>query len=140
MILTCSTDGCTELVLERTAVRCRECRGTRRRDELEDAGTSPVVGVMLMLLVAMPTVLGIGMFLDSFERNLEVQREATERAAWCAEHPNREWPGEGECPDAGPRGFECEESPDGSYLVCWDPDEDPPTPFPWNASREVRGR
>lgn len=95
---------------------------------MDDKGTSPVVGILMIIAIAMPTVLALGMYLDSFEANLEAQRRASEKAAWCAEHPNQEWPGPGECPDPGPRGWDCvpgQTNADTLKCVPRDADADP---------------
>lgn len=97
-------------------------------DRIRDAATSPVVGVLLMLPVAVTLALSLMLYLDAYSANVDAKRAATEKAAWCSRHPDRVWPGEGECPSLGPRGYSCEPGRVyGDVLKCvpFGGDEDP---------------
>lgn len=105
----CSVEDCDRLVaLSRNAVRCDEHRDTDHRDELEDAGTSPVVGVLLMLPIAVSLALSVMLWAGAFEQAVDEQRKTAEVASWCSRHPDEEWPGERDCPSYGPRGWTCD--------------------------------
>lgn len=108
MMLECSADGCSNLVTHETAVRCGVCRGTSRRDELQDGGTSPVVGVLLMFPVVITLAVSVMLWAGAFEESVDAHRRAAEVASWCARNPDREHPGEMECPSYGPRGWSCD--------------------------------
>lgn len=73
-----------------------------------DDATSPVVGVLLLLPIAVSLALAVALWASAHETVLRSERQAAERAAWCTTYPDLEWPGAGECPPYGPRGWECE--------------------------------
>lgn len=98
------------------------------RDRIRDAATSPVVGVLLMLPVAVTLALSLMLYLDAYSANVDAKRRAAEKAAWCSRHPDRTWPGEGSCPSLGPRGYDCANArafPEVLKCVPVDGDEDP---------------
>lgn len=75
---------------------------TRRRDE----GVSAVLGGILMIALMMTLVPGAVMLRQAMSDEMAAQREAAERAAFCARHPGSKAMG---CPSVGPLpGYRCE--------------------------------
>lgn len=73
-----------------------------------DQAASNMVAMLLGLGIVVTLVGPMWMLTDSIMDAMNAQRQAADKASWCARHPDRPWPGEGECPDPGPRGWECE--------------------------------
>ena len=89
-------------------------RGTAEgRRRLEDA-VSSVLGAVLMLAVLMTLVPGMILLRGAISDEMDAQREAAERAAWCARNPAI---GPPTCDDDGPMpGYACTEVQAGAWL------------------------
>lgn len=97
-----------------------------------DEGVSAVLGALLMLAILMTLVPGLILMRDAIADEMEAQREAAERAAWCARNPSI---GPPTCEDAGPLpGYDCREVELHTWLCTREtPDptrDDPPLPPP----------
>lgn len=73
---------------------------------MRDDGATAVLGALLMMALMMSLVPSAMMLRTAIADEMQAQREAAERAAWCARHPEIKPP---TCPDTGPLpGYECE--------------------------------
>lgn len=90
-----------------------------------DQGMVPVMGILMLMPLIVVTVASAGLYLANVQDTLDAQADRAERAAWCAENPNQAWPGDGQCPEIEPRGYECEQLAEGEYLVCEAGEDEP---------------
>lgn len=98
----------------------REGRGADER------GVSAVLGSLLMLAVMMTLVPGMILLRGAIADEMAAQREAAQRAAWCARNPSI---GPPTCEAQGPLiGYECEEVGADAWLCT--PQEEGPVPEP----------
>lgn len=88
------------------------------RNATTDEAASNMVAMLLGLGIVVTLFGPMWMLTDSIMGAMQTQREAADKAAWCARHPDRTWPGEGECPSAGPRGWDCEPASYHDALKC----------------------
>lgn len=97
---------------------------------MRDDGVSAVLGSILMLSLTVMMVPSAVLLKQAVVDEMDAHREAAERAAWCARHPER---GPPDCPDAAPMpGYACEPLARDRW-VCAPPG--PTTvPTPGNAS------
>ncbi|HET6405846.1 MAG TPA: hypothetical protein VFH78_14480 [Candidatus Thermoplasmatota archaeon] len=77
----------------------------RQGERDRDRGVSAVLGAILMLAVLMTLVPGMLLLRDAVADEMSAQREAAERAAFCARNPSVGPPA---CDNAGPMpGYDC---------------------------------
>jgi hypothetical protein len=101
------------------------------RKGLDESGVSAVLGCILMLALMMSLVPGALLLRQAMSDEMAAQREAAERAAFCARHPGSKV---ADCRDIGPMpGYRCEETATDVFLCM--PAEDvvptaPPPPAP----------
>lgn len=97
------------------------------RSEDSDAGISTVLGTMLMLALMLTLVPGAMLMRAAVSDEMQAQREAAERAAYCARH---ERVGPPTCKEATPmRGYDCVET-EGGVWVCRPQGVTIPSPTP----------
>lgn len=73
---------------------------------MRDEGATAVLGALLMMALMMSLVPSAMMLRTAIADEMQAQRDAAERAAWCARHPEVKPP---TCPERGPLpGYECE--------------------------------
>lgn len=97
-------------------------RGRARADE----GVSAVLGAILMLALMMSLVPGAMLLRQAMSDEMAAQREAAERAAFCARHPASRVV---DCREFGPLpGYRCEETATDVFLCTPDDPLALPTP------------
>ena len=96
---------------------------------MRDEGATAVLGAVLMLSLMLMMVPSAVMLKSAISEEMDAQREAAERAAWCARHPEIGPPA---CVERGPLpGYRCEALAGGAWLCRLDADANltvPPTP------------
>ena len=87
---------------------------TRRGRARGDEGVSAILGGILMLALMMTLVPGAILLREAMSDEMAAQREAAERAAFCARHPHSKVM---DCKGMGPLpGYRCEETATDVFL------------------------
>ena len=89
---------------------------------LRDDAVSSVLGAVMMLAVLMTLVPGMILLREAVSAEMDAQREAAERAAWCARNPAI---GPPTCDEDGPMpGYACTEVEGDAWLCTLEPAPD----------------
>lgn len=89
-------------------------REGKRKEGRADAGVSAVLGGIMMIALMMTLIPGAVLMRGAISDEMEAQRMAAERAAWCARHPTV---GPPTCEPIAPMpGYDCEETARGVWL------------------------